>query len=254
MPGQKGCLFLRLWLSRRQEKPRVRLLFGGLIALTLFGAAAAGPLEEGQAAYRHGDYATALLQFRSAADHGNAVAQYNLGRMYFDGQGVLQDFEVAAAWFRRAADQGHAGAQNSLGAIYLAGQGVEQNTAEALRWYRLAADQGYAIAQHNLGSIYFSGQYVPQNLVEAARWFSPAADQGYPGAMLGLAALFEDGQGVPRDNVRALMWYSLAAAHFGAEETDLRTEAEKFRDNLAEKMSSAQIAEAQRQAREWVPK
>jgi Sel1 repeat len=63
--------------------------------------------------------------------------------VYYDGQGIPQNFAEALRWFRLAAGQGHAGAENSLGALYLAGQGVEQSTAEALRWYRLAAEQGY---------------------------------------------------------------------------------------------------------------
>ena len=64
-------------------KQQITTLFaGGVLALALFGAAMAGPLEDGQAAVRHGDYATAMQYFRVLADQGNAVAQNNLGFMY----------------------------------------------------------------------------------------------------------------------------------------------------------------------------
>jgi TPR repeat protein len=237
---------VRAWRTRL-------LLLVGLLALTLFGAAA-GQFEDAAAAYTNGDYATALREFRSLADHGQAVAQYNLGRMYYDGRGAPQDFVEAAKWFRLAADQGHAGAENNLGAMYVAGQGLQQSTGEALRWYRLAADQGYAIAQHNLGSLHITGRYLPQDFAEGAKWFRRAADQGYAPSMLGLAALYEDGDGVPRDYLLGYMWYNLAIGHFASSETDQRDTVVEFRDELAAKMTRNQIAEAQRLAREWVPK
>ena len=61
-------------------------------------------------------------------------------------------------WYRLAADQGDAGAQYNLGVMYDNGQGVPQNYAEAVKWYRLAADQGDASAQYNLGVMYDNGR------------------------------------------------------------------------------------------------
>jgi uncharacterized protein len=214
---------------------------------------AAGSFEDASSAYRRGDYAIALREFRLLADQGHAVAQYDLGLMYFNGQGVQRDFTEAVKWFRLAADKGHAGAKSNLGAMYLSGQGVPQNVAEAVRLYRLAAGQGYAIAQHNLGAMYLSGQGVAQDYVEAARWFRLAAEQGYASAQFGLGVLYEDGQGVAQDYVRAHMWYNLASALYPATDTELRNEVVKYRDALSVKMTPAQIAEAQKLAREWKP-
>jgi len=45
------------------------------------------------------------------------------------------------------------------------------------------------------------------------------------------------------------MWFALAAAQSG----EIRANAVKFRDVVAERMTSEQIAEAQRRAREWKP-
>ena len=62
------------------------------------------------------------------------------------------DFQTALKeWKPLAADQGHADAQYNLGLMYANGEGVVEDDAEAVRWYRLAADQGHADAQHNLG-------------------------------------------------------------------------------------------------------
>jgi len=85
--------------------------------------------------------------------------------MYFNGQGVPQDYAEAMKWVRKAADQGLAIAQSKLGNMYAAGQGVSQDYAEAAKWYRKAADQGIAPAQGILGAMYFKGQGVPQDRI-----------------------------------------------------------------------------------------
>ena len=74
------------------------------------GGAAAGPFEDGVAAYKRGDYATALRLLRPLAAQGNAAAQYLLGLMYGRGDGVPQDDAEAVKWYRLAAEQGLAAA------------------------------------------------------------------------------------------------------------------------------------------------
>ena len=77
-------------------------------------------------------------------------AQYFLGVMYRDGQGVPKNYKTAVKWFRLAAKQGHADAQTSLGVMYQDGKGVPKNDKTAVKWYKLAAEQGDADAQNNL--------------------------------------------------------------------------------------------------------
>ena len=74
----------------------------------------------------------------SAADHGDASAQTNLGQMYRNGRGVLQDDVEAVKWHRLAADQGDPTGQANLGIMYELGRGVPQDDVEAHRWYDLA--------------------------------------------------------------------------------------------------------------------
>ncbi len=81
-------------------------------------------------------------------------------------------------WYRRAAEQGHAQAQYNLGLMYANGQGVPQDEQEAVKWFRLGAEQGYAIAQYTLGLMYGKGQGVPQDFVLAHMWANLAASQG----------------------------------------------------------------------------
>ena len=74
-----------------------------------------------------------------AAEQGFAAAQYNLGVMYDNGQGVRQDDAQAVQWYRKAAEQGHAKAQYNLGVAYINGQGVRQDDAQAVQWFGKAA-------------------------------------------------------------------------------------------------------------------
>ena len=58
---------------------------------------------EGVAAYNEGDYQKAIQKFQPLAEQGHAIAQYNLGLMYDDGQGVPQDYVQAHKWFNLSA-------------------------------------------------------------------------------------------------------------------------------------------------------
>jgi len=130
-------------LAARQGEAGHAEAGGGLIR----GAAMpVGPenFSKGLNAAKRGDYAAALKEWRPLAEQGDASAQFNLGLMYAEGQGVPQDHAEAVKWYRRAAEQGHAGAQNNLGGMYAEGKGVLQDHAEAVKWFRRAAEQGFS--------------------------------------------------------------------------------------------------------------
>lgn len=157
------------------------------------------------------------------------------------------NYTEAMTLLKPLADQGNAEAEYGVGIMYDYGQGVPQNKLEAAKWYSEAAEQGNAAAQDNLGAMYNSGAGVTQDHVEAAKWWRRAADQGYADAQFYLGAMYFLGQGVPQDYVIAHMWLNLAAA--GGDK-----DAIKQRDMIAPLMTPAQIAEAQKLAREWKPK
>jgi hypothetical protein len=190
------------------------LLF--IAVLVGFAALAHAGFKNGKAAYDRGDYVKAYKEFKPLADQGLAEAQYILGLMCQAGQGVPKDYAEVVKWFRQAAEQGFPPAQRELGGLYANGQGVPQYHAEAIKWYRKAAEQGDDEAQFELGWAY------------------------------------ADGNSVPQDFIQAYMWFDLAAAHVN--DTYAEDYAKDFKDSLAEKMTPAQIAEAQRLARKWKPK
>jgi TPR repeat protein len=184
------------------------------------------------------------------AEQGNASAQLDLGLMYGNGQGVLQDYTQAARWFREAAEQGNVAAQFNLGVVYSDGKGVPQDFTQAIQWYRRAAEQGNAAAQFSLGVMYDNGRGVPQDYREAARWYRAAAEQGNAAAQHNLGLMYDNGQGVPQDYIQAHMWYNIAASSLTGQDREVPS---RNREAIAKKMTSEQIAEAQRLAREWKP-
>jgi|TARA_E500000178_G_scaffold40292_1_gene36191 TPR repeat protein len=102
------------------------LLFAALHGGALSPATAAD-FDKGLAAYKAGDYQTALAEWRPLAEAGDVNAQTMLGLVYAEGKGVPQEHAEAAKWFRRAATRGHAEAQFALGVLYGLGEGVPQD-------------------------------------------------------------------------------------------------------------------------------
>ena len=112
------------------------------------------------------------------AEQGDAQAQYEVGRRFWNGDGVDQDHKQAADWFDRAARQGLAAAQCALGLCYERGDGVEQDMWQAAAWYQWAAQQDDAEAQLRLSECYEKGRGVPKDKEKAAEWLYKAAQHG----------------------------------------------------------------------------
>jgi TPR repeat protein len=149
------------------------------IAIALCTPAAAGPLEDGDAAYRDNDYAKAIELWQPLAERGDPTAQYFIGTLYAEGKGFPQNDETAFAWFQRSANKGHPVAQYNVGASYAAGAGVMKSDTDAAKWFQRAANQGMPYAQLNLGLMYAAGSGVPQDDVEAFKWLE-LAFTGFP--------------------------------------------------------------------------
>jgi len=112
---------------------------------------------------------------------------------------------------------------------------------------RALVEQGNALAQNSLGGKYATGQGVSQDYQEAVMWYRRAAEQGNASAQYNLGVMYDNGQGVSQDYVLAHMWANLAASQGGEARV-------KKRDAIATFMTPAQLAEAQRLAREWKAK
>lgn len=158
-----------------------------------------------------------LVAVQSAAEQGDAKAQFELATAYFQGIGVEQDYQQAFKWYQKAAQQGMPAAQHNLGHIYSQGLGVAVDDEQAIYWYRKAAKQGDWRAQNSLGNAYRLGKGVAQDAQQAVKWYQKAAEQGYAVAQNNLALAYSQGQGVARNLQQAIKWYQKAAEQGYAE-------------------------------------
>jgi uncharacterized protein len=180
-----------------------------------------------------GEKASALSTLQYAAEQGQPAAQWKLGRMYADGDGVPRDELRAFNYFSEIAnahpDESPGTAQArfvanafvALGHYYLNGipnTKIKPNAVRAREMYFYAATYfGDAEAQYNLGRFYLDN--APSDPHEAARWFQLAATKGHCRAEAALGDILFRGQYVPRQAARGLMWLTLGKDCAGTDET-----------------------------------
>ena len=157
------------------------------------------------------NYNEAFKWYQKAADNGVTGAYTWLGVMYYNGQGVAQNYEKAFLWTKKAAENGAADAYVGLGVMFCKGQGVAQNYGEAFQWFQKAVDNGDPVAYGWLVSMYYNGQGVSQNYGEAFKWTKKAAEKGIAAAYAGLGGMYYKGQGVAQNYNEAFKWYQKAA-------------------------------------------
>jgi len=145
-------------------------------------------------------------------------ANFRIGDMYADGNGVPKDTSEAERWYQRGVDMASAGARAGwltadvyLANAYLQSKGVPLDYGEAMYRMKDAAEHGNRQAQVNLGSMYRDGQGTPQDYGEAMYWYRKAADRGSALAEWMIGRLYFDGKGVIRNFTEAATWFRKAA-------------------------------------------
>lgn len=90
-----------------------------------------------------GDETDELAELIEAAKNGDGHAQFELGMMYYHGEGVRQDYSEAFKWYHKAAEQGYSGAQTNLGLMYSRGHGVPQSYEDAVNGIPSRQSRGF---------------------------------------------------------------------------------------------------------------
>jgi TPR repeat protein len=204
----------------------------------------------GAQALRAGDTQSGLTSLEYAAANGHPIAQWKLGRMYAEGDGVKQDDIRAFEYFRGVADA-HAdespgtprarfvaNAFVALGTYYLDGianSPVKADPDRAREMFTYAATYfGDADAQYHLGRMYVDGAGGAKDPRQAARWLQLAANKGQYQAQAVLGAMLFKGEALPRQGARGLMLLTLARDAASPQETwiaDLHAAASKQATN-----------------------
>lgn len=186
--------------------------------------------QTGARAYIAGDKQTAVTSLLDAAKRGHAMAQWKLGRMYAEGDGVEKDDAKAFDYFSQVANA-HADDQPdtvqarfvanafvALGNYYLdgvPGSAVRPDKARAREMFSYAASYfGDPDAQYNLARMYLDGA-GSKDARQGARWLGLAANKGQREAQAVLGHMLYNGIDIPRQQARGLMWLTLAKAASG---------------------------------------
>ena len=183
--------------------------------------------------------APSLNSLQYAAEGGHPVAQWKLGRMYADGDGVIQDDLRAFEYFSRIANA-HAedspsapqasivaNAFVALGRYYLNGipnSKIKADTDRAREMFSYAASYfGNADAQYDLARLYLKTPDASRDDFRyGARWLGLAAQKGQHQAQAMLGQMLFNGDRLPRQAARGLMWLTLARDNAAPDETWIR--------------------------------
>src|SRR5512147_2745391 len=112
-----------------------------LLAMLLAPALSWGGQQEAVEAYRTGDYAAAMTQFKALAAEGDPVAMYYLGIIYDRGFGVPPNAEEAAKWFEKGAVRGDSLSAYHFGKMAEAGKGRSKDLVAAYLWLTVSANK-----------------------------------------------------------------------------------------------------------------
>ncbi len=184
---------------------------------------------------------------RKAAMGGDARAVFDLATRMADGRGMNRDTKLALKLFERAAAAGLVPAQFRIGNMYEKGVGTARDVGLARLWYERAAEKGNSKAMHNLAVLYAEGATGKPDYPMAAEWFRKAAELGVRDSQYNLAILQARGLGAAQDLTQSYTWFAVAAAQ-GDED------AGKKRDEVALKLSPADLAAARQAIDKWQPK
>ncbi|WP_375465487.1 hypothetical protein [uncultured Methylobacterium sp.] len=190
----------------------------------------------------------ALSKLRQSVLDGDGTAIWELAGREADGRGLPRDLSLAAKLYEKLAAAGYAPAQYKLAGHHEKGSGLVRDIGQAKLWYGRAAEQGHARSMHNLAVLYAENPAASgkPDYASAASWFRQGAEYGVRDSQYNLAVLYARGLGLTQDLMQSYAWFSAAAAQ-GDED------AGRKRDDVANKLSPADLATARSIAANFKP-
>jgi hypothetical protein len=182
-------------LKRRIKMRLCRILSLSLLLCFIFPVLSnADQLEDAKAAIQNEEYKKAYELLHPLAEENNAEAQYLLGALYVNGQGVEKDGTKGLSWIMKAARQGY-----------------DQAKLRALSICLELANQGDAPAMYNVGVMCLNGWGGEQNTDVCIGWLESAAKNGHVRSAKVLSGIYAKGKfGITPDEEKASYWSNIA--------------------------------------------
>jgi TPR repeat protein len=168
------------------------------------------------------DFEDAFYLFQSEAEKGNALAMFNMGRIFADGLGVEIDMEESYTWYEKDLNAFHKVEDKKswkyteyrIGKMYSQGLGTEVDYEKAAYWLTLSAEERYKYAEYSLGGLYYRGQGVEQSYEKAFDLYLKSAKQGFPYADFEVAKMYREGIGTNKNETESNKFFRSAFMGF----------------------------------------
>lgn len=197
--------------------------------------------ENGEKGKKHDDWRAAKY-YQLAADLGHAGAQFNLGWLYYNKIGVIEDNSHkmrALELFKKAANSGYDEAEYFFSWLHEDCYKWGMSQKAVIHMFHRDAKNGHNYAKRQLGFMYYTGTGVNKNIKKAAEFghttaqyelkiisdtmngyndlYTSATDQKLAEDHLKAGTMYYNGDGVPKNYDKALTLFKLAADQGHAE-------------------------------------
>lgn len=155
------------------------------------------------------DFKQAKEYFEKALhNNSNPIAQYYIGCLYYKGQGVKVDHELAFGCYLKSAFKNFPDAQTAVGECYMNGLGTKKDYKKSLFWLKNSVSiNANASAQSSMGKIYLHGLGVDKDLEFAFHCFENSAKQCNSNGQYMLGKCHEEGYGTLQNYEKAMSCY-----------------------------------------------
>ncbi|SDN96923.1 TPR repeat [Prevotella communis] len=164
------------------------------------------------------DFALSAYYLQKSAKLGNAEAEYYMGIVYYEGNGLPHNWQKAHEWFEKSIEHGYPKAMRMLAKMYHYAIGVNQNIMKALDLYTQAAEAGDGTAMKALGQVYHTGELGVKDDNRSSKYYLNAYNCLYeqalgdndPEAQYEIGCSYLDGEGIEQDYIQAREWFERA--------------------------------------------
>lgn len=149
--------------------------------------------------------------YEDAINNNNYKAMYLLGDKYYSGYKIEQDYDLAMFYFKMAARFNYGRAEFNIGKMYEEGLGIIKSSEKAIEWYKLASTHGEVQALVSMADIYsdkkeFNTAFKLYNM--AYENYENKNDAAI--VMLKIGLLYFYGRGVDKNPAKGIEWLTMA--------------------------------------------
>ena len=184
------------------------------------------------------DFEESFYLFQQEAEKGNALAMFNMGRMFTDGLDVKSDSSKAHEWYKKTLNtfrkvenkKPWKYTEYRIGKMYSQGLGTEEDYDKASYWFALSAEERYKFAEYSLGGLYYRGQGVEKSYESAFDLYLKSAKQGFLYADFEVAKMYRDGIGTDKNEIESNKYFR--SAFIGFEKLEKQSHDDKIQYRL----------------------